>query len=73
MGKKYIVSIDKSLPSSEQGILKNRIGKMKLNVISQLDALGIMAVEAEDDQAIHELRQVKGILAVEDDSPMDAL
>lgn len=73
MVKKYIVSIDTALKTSEKDEVQKSIEALNVNVVSRIDPLGVIAVEANHDEAIHQLRQIRGVIQVEDDATMSAL
>jgi hypothetical protein len=73
MSKQYVISIKSNLKTVEKTAVTKALAALNVNIVSQLDDLNTITVNVADENIVGHIKQIKGVLAVEDDSTMNIL
>jgi hypothetical protein len=73
MSKQYLVSLDPDQAANDLDGIKAQLAKLNIELVDDLDPVNVLVVQIPGNDALEKIRNIKGVVDVEEDKEMGAL
>jgi hypothetical protein len=73
MNKQYLVSLDPDQGTKAVQAIKTQLANLNIELVNDLGQVNVLVVQIPGSDALQKIREIKGVVAVEEDQEMGLL